>query len=119
MPCSMNKLMSNGHCAAPCNAGIEYAGYECPQDLRCPQWDLEMHGIRTEPNCRKDPKSRYYDQGGFEVLDIIKAKLTPEQFKGYLLGNLIKYSCRANWKGDFMRDIEKMGFYANYMREGK
>ena len=63
-------------------------------------------------NCStKDPKSRYYDVGGLETLDIIKAKLTPEQYRGFLLGNIIKYSCRANHKGDFDRDIEKIKFY--------
>ena len=60
---------------------------------------------------QKDPKSRYYGEGGFETLDIIKAKLTPEQFRGFLLGNIIKYSCRANYKGEFDRDIEKVRFY--------
>ncbi len=59
----------------------------------------------------KDPKSRYYDVGGIETLDIIKAKLTPEQYSGFLLGNIIKYSCRANYKGEFDRDIEKVRFY--------
>lgn len=59
----------------------------------------------------KDPKSRYYGAGGFETLDIIKAKLTPEQYRGFLLGNIIKYSCRANHKGEFDRDIEKVKFY--------
>lgn len=59
----------------------------------------------------KDPKSRYYDVGGLETLDIIKAKLTHEQYRGFLLGNIIKYSCRANYKGEFDRDIEKARFY--------
>jgi len=58
-----------------------------------------------------DEKSEYYDTGGIEVMGIIEAKLTPEQFKGYLLGNQIKYLCRANWKGNFDRDIEKVGVY--------
>lgn len=34
----------------------------------------------------KDLKSSYYDEGGIETLDIIKAKLSPEQYKGFLLG---------------------------------
>lgn len=71
-----------------------------------------------EEHSGRDPKSRYYDQGGLEVLDVIRAKLTPEQWRGYLLGNLIKYSCRANWKGDFERDAEKMKFYSGYLAEG-
>lgn len=63
----------------------------------------------------KDPKARYYDAGGVEVLDVIKAKLTHDQYKGWLLGNLIKYSCRANHKGQFQRDIEKVRFYSTEM----
>ena len=62
-----------------------------------------------------DPKSRYYDQGGIEVQEIIRAKLTPEQYRGFCLGNIIKYSCRANFKGDFDRDMEKVGFYQTFL----
>ena len=46
---------------------------------------------------KRDPNSRHYDAGNLETLDIIKAKLTPEQYEGFLLGNIIKYSCRANF----------------------
>lgn len=60
----------------------------------------------------KDPKSTYYDAGGIETLDVIKANLTPEQYHGYLLGNVIKYSCRLNFKGSAQRDAEKCAVYA-------
>lgn len=66
-----------------------------------------------------DPKSRYYDQGGIEVQEIIKAKLTPEQYRGFCLGNIIKYSCRANFKGGFKRDLEKVGFYQSFLSDGQ
>lgn len=61
----------------------------------------------------KDPKSTYYDAGGIETLDVIKAKLTPDQYRGYLLGNVIKYSCRLNFKGSDERDAEKCSVYAS------
>jgi len=70
--------------------------------------------VKTET--KYDPKSRYYDHGGIEVLDIIKAKLTPEQYQGFCLGNAIKYTCRANHKGDYDRDMEKAEFYAKEAR---
>lgn len=63
----------------------------------------------------RDPKSSYYDAGGIETLDIIKAKLTPEQYQGYLLGNVIKYACRANFKGCAARDSEKLAVYAKQL----
>jgi len=67
----------------------------------------------------KDEKSSYYDAGGIETLDIIKAKLTPEQYTGFLLGNAIKYLCRANWKGCLERDIEKAANYSKWLKETK
>jgi hypothetical protein len=67
-----------------------------------------------------DEKSSYYDAGGIEVMNIIKAKLTPEQFKGFLLGNVLKYSSRYNFKhsdGDNYRDIEKIVNYSKLLLE--
>jgi len=65
----------------------------------------------------KDPKANYYDEGGIETIEIIKAKLTPEQFTGYCLGNCIKYLCRFNFKETKnMRDIEKSTNYLKFMR---
>lgn len=65
----------------------------------------------------RDDKSTYYDEGGIETIDIIKAKLTPEQWRGYCLGNAIKYSCRLNYKGTPERDAEKAANYLTWMKE--
>lgn len=65
----------------------------------------------------KDEKSTHYDVGGIEVLDVIQAKLSPEQYAGYLLGNAIKYTLRANHKGDMGRDIEKSANYTKWLYE--
>jgi hypothetical protein len=65
----------------------------------------------------RDKNSTYYDVGGIEVLDVIKAKLTSEQYIGYLLGNAIKYTCRANFKGSMARDIEKAANYTKWIGE--
>lgn len=65
----------------------------------------------------RDEKSAYYDHGGIETIDIIKAKLTPEQYKGYLLGTQIRYACRLNWKENPGRDAEKMSHYAKWLTE--
>ena len=65
-----------------------------------------------EEQTKYDAKSRYYDIGGIEVIEIIRAKLTPEQYRGYLLGNVLKYACRMEHKGSAERDAEKMRMYA-------
>ena len=75
-----------------------------------------LHDVVGAKQC--DSKSSYYDRGGIITLDVIKAKLTDEQFQGYCLGNIIKYSCRANFKGDFKRDIEKIGYYSKFIKSG-
>jgi len=51
------------------------------------------------------------------VLEVIKAKLTPDQLKGYFLGNAIKYSLRINHKGTPERDAEKLEFYSHFLNE--
>ena len=67
----------------------------------------------------RDKDSSYYDQGGIEVFDVIKAKLTQEQFEGYLLGNAIKYTLRRNWKTpeDTSRDDTKAANYSRWLQE--
>lgn len=65
----------------------------------------------------KDDKSSYYDAGGIEVLEVIKAKLTKEQYEGYLLGNSIKYALRSNFKGTKERDVEKLANYSKWLSE--
>lgn len=65
----------------------------------------------------KDPKSTYYDAGGIETLDIIKAKLTPEEYQGYLKGNAIKYASRMAFKGTPERDAEKAAYYSHFLNE--
>jgi hypothetical protein len=55
----------------------------------------------------------HYCHGGIETIDYMRAKLTDEQYIGYLKGNLIKYVSRAGLKHDEVEDIEKAQWYLN------
>lgn len=55
----------------------------------------------------------HYTYGGIETIDYIKAKLTPEEFIGYLKGSVIKYTSRAGKKIDTIQDLEKAQWYMN------
>lgn len=55
----------------------------------------------------------HYCDGGIETIDFIKAKLTPQQFEGYLIGNILKYMSRAGKKGDDVEDLKKAQWYLN------
>ncbi len=54
----------------------------------------------------------HYTTGKYEVIDIIEDKLSPEEFKGFLKGNILKYIIRADHKGG-MEDYRKANFYLN------
>lgn len=41
----------------------------------------------------------HYKTGGIETIDYLKAKMTPEELRGFLKGNALKYLSRAEAKG--------------------
>src|SRR5690606_37907117 len=55
----------------------------------------------------------HYKTGGIETIDYIKAKMTPEQFEGYLAGNVIKYISRYRHKNR-TEDLKKARVYLNW-----
>lgn len=55
----------------------------------------------------------HYTQGGIECIEAIKAALTPEEFRGYCKGNIIKYVWRERFKNG-NEDLEKLKKYANF-----
>lgn len=57
---------------------------------------------------------KHYMQGSHECIDEIKAMLSPEEFKGFLKGNIIKYRYRANLKNG-KEDLAKADNYAYYL----
>jgi len=65
-------------------------------------------------------KPPHYQVGGIETVDVIKAKLggeKSEHWHGYLLGNIIKYTTRAKYKGKFLEDLQKARYYLNVLIE--
>jgi hypothetical protein len=55
---------------------------------------------------------------GLDVVDMIRAVLTPEQFSGYCLGNVIKYRMRAGKKTmSPMEDLGKAHVYETWLAE--
>jgi len=61
----------------------------------------------------------HYTNGGIENIDYIKAKLTPEEFRGFCKGNALKYLGRANEKGEEQEDREKAEWYLLHLRTGE
>lgn len=60
---------------------------------------------------------KHYMQGSHECIDEIEAMLSPEEFRGFLKGNVIKYRYRANLKNG-KEDLAKADNYAYYLING-
>lgn len=60
----------------------------------------------------------HYKVGGLETWEILVAKLTPEELKGYCKACIIKYITRAELKGG-KKDYLKAQWYMNKLVELK
>ena len=71
----------------------------------------------AKPPPKKDATNpSYYDRGGIKSMDFLEAYLSPEEFKGFLKGNAMKYLIRAEFKnGD--EDYKKANWYTNKLME--
>lgn len=54
----------------------------------------------------------HYTGGGIECIDYIKERLTPDEFQGFLNGNVIKYTHRWKEKNG-IEDLRKARWYLN------
>lgn len=70
------------------------------------------------PDNVHQPKHYKLDGLDIEVIDVIKSLLTPEQLKGYLHGNVIKYILRTDKKNG-VEDLEKAKVYLEWLIEAK
>lgn len=57
----------------------------------------------------------HYLVGGIETIDILKAKMTEDEYRGFLKGNVIKYVTRAGQKDDEKADLLKAQFYLDLL----
>ena len=75
-------------------------------------WDREVE--EREENEMKDDNVNHpshYTQGGIECYKAIEASMTPEAYKGYLKGNVLKYVWRYEKKGSEIENLRKAEWY--------
>ena len=98
--------------------GIEYQkleqalinGYQTKEDY---VQELEKDADKRGHDTDNVNKPSHYTTGKIEVIDYIKDKLTPEQYVGYCMGNVIKYTSRWQHKGG-LQDLEKAEVYLKW-----
>lgn len=77
--------------------------------------DLESGKNKREKELVNSPS--HYTFGGIETIKFIEAKLSPEEFRGYLKGNVLKYGSRLGHKGDMKIDAGKLAWYSSHLKE--
>lgn len=70
--------------------------------------------IREAPKPDAVNSPSHYTDGGIEAIDYIRAKLGPDGFRFYCLGNVLKYVSRAGKKGDAGEDLRKAKVYLEW-----
>lgn len=61
-------------------------------------------------------RPEHYRQGGIECIAAIESALTPEEYRGYLKGNIIKYIWRERLKAG-LESCQKSQWYLNRLVE--
>lgn len=80
-------------------------------DVRFPAFGESDNGM---------PHTPHYMNGLIETIDVIKMALTPEEFRGFLKGNVLKYELRAPYKHETPdEDYQKAKDYFNLLEESE
>jgi hypothetical protein len=95
------------------NAPVEVVKPKTITPVTAPILESEWKNI-VQPDPVNHPA--HYTHGGIETIDFIQAKLTPEEFRGYLKGNILKYGSRIGHKDNDMQDAGKLNWYTNKLR---
>jgi hypothetical protein len=95
------------------NAPVEIVAPKTITPVTTPILESEWKNI-IQPDPVNHPA--HYTHGGIETIDFIQAKLTPEEFRGYLKGNILKYGSRLGHKDNDMQDAGKLAWYTNKLR---
>ncbi len=85
------------HCAAHKSLHVSLNTEDCINNYKVNSVDAPPH----------------YTQGGIECIDAIKAALTPQEFRGYCKGNVLKYVWREKLKGKD-EDLKKAAVYLKF-----
>jgi hypothetical protein len=97
-----------------CQINRNWSSADCPI---CATWleDLDIPSLTDNaPEAVNHPD--HYNASPIECIDAIEAALTPEEFRGFIKGNVLKYVWREKHKaGD--QDLAKAAWYVNRLKK--
>ena len=88
-------------------------------DITTEEWDRmskTFTGKLYHPQDTHDPVSQpdHYNKGAIEAIEAIKASMHPQEYKGYLKGNCLKYLWRYEYKNG-IEDLKKAQVYLGWL----
>ena len=92
-------------------------GFNDGAEVFSEQWRAGKGKSATNTQNRDAVKSpKHYELiDGVEAIEVIASSMTSEQWKGYCLGNALKYRLRAGKKDALQQDIDKADFYTDVL----
>jgi len=63
------------------------------------------------------PPAKHYDRAKIQPIDFMESWLSPEAYRGFLTGNVIKYVARYQYKGAAADDLRKAKTYLEWLIE--
>ena len=89
-----------------------------PQRLTLEPLPKEDRPIKMPESSKPDNVNhpKHYLKGGLECIQVIEAQLTPQQYEGYLYGNVLKYMWRWLDKNG-LEDLRKAAHYLMWLQE--
>lgn len=67
----------------------------------------QYHDLIASVDC----PTHYQSDSGIECITAIASALSPEEYRGFLKGNVLKYLWREGNKGDAAKDLAKAAWY--------
>ena len=102
--------------------GLEYFIPE----LRNTHWRIEAFTVISDPQQKSITKKadavinpNHYDMMGANTIEILASAMTEAEWRGFCLGNTLKYRIRAGKKDNLQQDIDKANNYERLYEKHK
>lgn len=97
----------------------EWTSYGSLNDASPQEWDKVSKtatGKLFNPQDNHNPVTQpdHYNKGAIEAIEAIKASMHPQEYKGYLKGNCLKYLWRYEYKNG-VEDLRKARVYLDWL----
>jgi hypothetical protein len=61
------------------------------------------------------PPVAHYNRGAIQPIDFMEGSFTPDEYRGFLKGNVLKYVSRFQFKGTAIEDLRKARQYLEWL----